>query len=95
MIVAPALIVEGPSFVTERSALGVTDVTTVDESFVGLLSALSVVTVAVFVADVVFPASITSVNCAEAPLASDAKLQETGPFVPTPGGVHTAAGPLS
>src|SRR5690349_3780907 len=92
---APAAIVVGPSFVTATSALGMTVVITVDESLAGLVSALSVETMAVFVADVVLPASITSVNWAEALLASATKLQSTSPLSPRPGAEQLAGGPLS
>ena len=80
---------------TAMSALGVTVVVALDVSFAEFVSKLSAAANAVFAIDTVLPARITSVNCAEAPLASVAKLHDTMPFVPTAGVEHDAAGPVS
>ena len=48
-----------------------------------------------FVTDVVLPAVMVSVNCADTPFASDAKLHDTGPFEPGSGVLHDAVGPVS
>src|SRR6185436_10076426 len=92
---APAVAVPGPLFDTPRSALGVTVVVALSLLFDGFVSNTLEETSAVLVIDVVFPASRTSVNCADVAAGRTMPHEIVPTVLPGSGVEHEAGGPLS
>lgn len=98
MMFAPAFAVAGPLFATLRSVEPTTVVVAVELLLFVLGSAVCDATVAVLLSTVppgtLGPIATVTVNCWEAPPATNGVVQSIGPFDATGGWLHDAVGPV-